>query len=391
MTVSSVLTLCVVGNANLHVAERARVFAERGHRVFLVSELPAEVPGVTVLVPRSRWTLPKLGILERARAIVTTIDSCQADVVHVHFARGFLAWIAPAARTRPLIVSVMGGDVLFDEREIPARDRRLTTGLLRAADLVTAKSRFLADVAAELAPDVPRQRVMWGVDTSHFAPQDSARARRRLGLPEAGFFVLSPRALSPLYNIDAIVAGFAAAFRSNNTAFLLIAEHHPDHDYHRQIEALAGRLGVADRTRFLPGVPSRDTASYYAAADVVVSATVTDGLPQTLLEAMACGRPHVLPPLPRYGEVVAPEREVLFASPTAEELGAALTRVFHDPQLRRRLGVEARATALRVADRERELEAMERAYRERVALARRPSAGARLGYLAGVLWEHLRA
>ncbi len=391
MTAGDRLTICVVGNAKLpHVAERARAVAERGHRVFLVSELPGEVPGVVVVVPKQRLAVRKVGVLQRARAIVKAIEGSCADIVHVHFAHGFPAWVAPAARNRPLVVSVMGGDVLFEERDVSPRDRRLTGRLLKAADLITAKSNFLSDAVAKIAPEVPRLRVMWGVDTNLFKPGDPASARRRLGLPEAGFFVLSPRGLSPLYNIETIVSGFAKAFQATPEAWLLIVEHHPDLEYRQHVRDLAGALGIADRTRFLPARPGRDMPLYYAASDLAVSAPLSDGLPQTLLEAMSCGRAHVLPPLPRYGEVVTHEREVLFASATAEGLGEAFARLFREPALVRHLGQAARATAVRVADRERELDAMERAYLDRIALAQPRSSIARMLYFAAVLWEHVR-
>lgn len=387
---SSPLRLCVVGDGRTpHVVERARVFAERGHRVFLVSEEPVDVPGVEWRRPRNRVALPKLRVLGRAQAVIAAIESCRADVVHVHFAHGFPAWVAPAARTRPLVISVMGGDVLFDERQKSPRDRRLTTALLRAADFITAKSRFLGDVAAQVAPDVPRRRVLWGVDTRLYAPGDTAAARRRLGVPETGFCVLSPRGLSALYNIEAIVGGFASAFAGDPGARLLIVEHAPDPEYANRVRAQVATLGLAARTHFLPGLPAREMPLYYAAADVVVSAPLSDGLPQTLLEAMACGRPHVLPPLPRYGELVEHERDALYAEATPEGLGGAFARLAADPALRQRLGEQARATILRVADRESELEGMERLYRDLIAQARTPPLSRRLRYLGGVLAAHV--
>lgn len=384
------LSICIVGDARTpHVVERARVFAERGHKVELVSDEAVQVPGVPVRVPRNRTSLPKLRVLGRAWAIVEAIEACAADVVHVHFAHGFPAWVTPAAGTRPLVVSVMGGDVLFEERQRTPRERRLTTALLQAADLVTAKSHFLADTARAIAPAVPCRRVLWGVDTVLYSPADPVLARRQLGLPERGFFVLSPRGLQPLYNIETIVAGFATALRTAPDAYLLIVEHQPDPDYARRVQDQVAGLGLGGRVRFLPSIPAREMPAYYAASDVVVSAPVSDGLPQTLLEAMACGRPHVLPPLPRYAEIVADGRDALFAATTAEGLGEAFVRLRAEPFLLRRLGEGARATILRDANRENELAAMERTYRELITAARRPSIPQRLGYLGHVLAEHL--
>ena len=56
-----------------------------------------------------------------------------------------------------------------------------------------------------------------------------------------------------------------------------------------RLEALAHKLGVADRVRFLGVVPYERMPAVYSAADVLVLASQREGWPNVLLEAMACG------------------------------------------------------------------------------------------------------
>lgn len=59
----------------------------------------------------------------------------------------------------------------------------------------------------------------------------------------------------------------------------------------RSYAALAHRLGIAERVRFVGAVP--DVRPYYAAANAFVLATLYDPQPNAALEAMACGLPVV--------------------------------------------------------------------------------------------------
>ena len=56
-----------------------------------------------------------------------------------------------------------------------------------------------------------------------------------------------------------------------------------------RLEALAQKLGVAERVRFLGVVPYERMPAVYSAADVLVLASQREGWPNVLLEAMACG------------------------------------------------------------------------------------------------------
>ena len=66
------------------------------------------------------------------------------DVLHVHFAHNPGAWVAPLIADIPIIVSTMGGDVLFDEQPGSTfGSRLLTRRLFRCADVITVKNKPL--------------------------------------------------------------------------------------------------------------------------------------------------------------------------------------------------------------------------------------------------------
>jgi rhamnosyl/mannosyltransferase len=123
------------------------------------------------------------------------------------------------------------------------------------------------------------------------------------------------------------------------------------------LRAQASALGVADRVRFVGHVSHDDLPAYYQACDVFVLPSIakTEAFGVVQVEAMAAGRPVVSTRLPTgvpwvnrddvSGLVVTPD--------DAAALGAALRRLGHDHELRRRLGDGAhrRAGALFSRDR----------------------------------------
>jgi len=85
----------------------------------------------------------------------------------------------------------------------------------------------------------------------------------------------------------------------------------------------------------------------FASADVVVLPSYREGLPKSLIEAAACGRPLVTTDVPGCREVVTDGVDgLLVPVRDAVALARAIARLLDDPSLARRLGETARAKAL---------------------------------------------
>jgi len=184
------LTICAIGVADSpHVAARTRCFAELGHRVYLITESRSAngIEGVTEVVPELAKNGPlafflrvlhrllalaglRVDHLSRAVAFIALLRRYRPDVVHVHFAYSYYAWMAGMVGCRPLAVTVMGGDVLFDEQGAPtAEGKWLTLNLLRQADYITAKSDYLISVLERLGGFGRKaERIVWGISLAHF-------------------------------------------------------------------------------------------------------------------------------------------------------------------------------------------------------------------------------
>jgi glycosyltransferase involved in cell wall biosynthesis len=103
--------------------------------------------------------------------------------------------------------------------------------------------------------------------------------------------------------------------------------------------------GLSSRVHFLGA--RRDLGNLLAAMDVFVMPSLWEGLPLSMVLAMGAGVPVVATAVAGIPEVVADGRTGLLVGPAdARALGRALEQLFVDPDLRRRMGADARAAVL---------------------------------------------
>ncbi|MET0552342.1 MAG: glycosyltransferase, partial [Vicinamibacteria bacterium] len=97
----------------------------------------------------------------------------------------------------------------------------------------------------------------------------------------------------------------------------------------------------------------------------------SDGLPQSMFEAMACGTASLLGRLPFYAEVATDGTHVLLTDLTTDAVAGALVRLLTDDALRRSLADAGRRRVLEVACLPREAERVEGFYERLLAQPRR--------------------
>jgi glycosyltransferase involved in cell wall biosynthesis len=153
-------------------------------------------------------------------------------------------------------------------------------------------------------------------------------------------------------------------------ARLLIGTYHADPAYRQQMEALAERLDVRENLVLLPVLSEAEMASVYSIADLVVTIPPSDGVPRTLMEAMACGVPSILARLPAYEEFVTDRESAYLVPIAAESVAAAALHLLEDHVLYDRLRRNGLAIAARSFDQREEAAQMERLYRDLLAKPR---------------------
>jgi glycosyltransferase involved in cell wall biosynthesis len=391
----SALRVAVVGNGrSVHAVGRAAAVAAAGHQVRLVTLGPVlSAEGLEVRtreIPRQ----PLLAI-QAARSFLRDVREFRPDVLHVHYAGGKLGTMACLAGVRPLVATVMGGDVLPEQHpggRMHPLERRATARLLQQADAILVKSDALRPAVAAFGDHAARvETVRWGVDPARFRrdPEAAARLRAQLGLQADERVIACPRIVDPLYNQHLLVEALPAVLSRVPRARLLLSAYNAQPGYLDRVQALAAALGVADRLLVSDRIEHAEMPALYSLCEVAVAVPSSDGLPQSLFEAMACGAPMLLGRLPGYAEVVRDGEHVLLADLAAPAIAAALLRLLEDRELARGLAGRALARVGEVALLPREVERVVACYRRAIAAPPRPRLGAP-GRLLDVLGLFLR-
>ena len=123
-----------------------------------------------------------------------------------------------------------------------------------------------------------------GLDQSRFVPRDRALEKAKLGI--TGPLILSVGALISRKGQALLIA----ALPEIPDATLMLAGQGASE---AECRALADRLGVSDRVRFMGNVPHDDLPTLFAAADIMALVSASEGLANAWVEALACGTPIV--------------------------------------------------------------------------------------------------
>lgn len=282
--------------------------------------------GVEVHHPRY-LLLPKVGMnlapYAMALGALRTVRRLQRegfdpDLIDAHYyypdgvAAGLLAkWLG-----KPFVVTARGTDLnLIPQYPLP---RKLILETAAQASASIGVCQALMDTLGELGAERSKLHTLRnGVDLQRFVPEDRAQARQRLGLPVDGRYLLSVGHL--IERKGHHIAIEALSHLPGVT--LLIAGGGPEEG---ALKALAKRLGVAERVRWVGVVPQTDLKWWYSAADVLALCSSREGWANVLLEAMACGTPVLATNIWGTPEVVStPAAGLLLARRDAPALAAA--------------------------------------------------------------------
>jgi glycosyltransferase involved in cell wall biosynthesis len=309
----------------------------------------AQDDGVTVRrVPSFRRALDHSGLFEMASFVLSATVTVPA-LVRRHKIQAIIAFfslpcgpIGLFARWRcgvPYLVSLRGGDVPGTEPSLQMVQRLLTPlrrAVLKNSVAIVANSDGLRKMAEAVDP-FPVRVIPNGIDTELFrpAPAGAARVERSLQLLFVGRFQEQKNLSFLLEELSQLPAG---------TFELHLVGDGPDKEFLHELAVKLGLSPVITWHGWLPRAALRDV---YQACDCLVNPSTYEGMPNAVLEAMACGLPIVASNVPGNNALIVDgDTGFLFEVGDGPGLRDGIVKL-RDSQLRARLGQASAARARR--------------------------------------------
>ncbi|WP_173405663.1 MULTISPECIES: GT4 family glycosyltransferase PelF [Streptomycetaceae] len=178
--------------------------------------------------------------------------------------------------------------------------------------------------------------------------------------------------VDPIKDLETLVRAFALVRAEVPGARLRLFGGTPrgGEGYRRRCEELAVELGVADAVVFEGRV--EDIRDAYAAGNVVMLSSISEGFPFTLIEAMSCGRATVSTDVGGVREAVG-DAGLVVPPREPEPMARAALELLADPPRRARMGQEARSRVIERFTLARTVETFRVIYRD-LAAGVRPGA-----------------
>ncbi|MBZ5630067.1 MAG: glycosyltransferase family 4 protein [Acidobacteriia bacterium] len=211
---------------------------------------------------------------------------------------------------------------------------RLDRLVLRRFDAIVAVSDTVANILGNGGGCGQKVRVINnGIDLSRFAAA-TPTLREEFGADYHGPLVGFVGRLSPEKGPQYLVRAAADVLRYRPDAKFVLVGSGPERE---RLQKAVASLGIEGSVRFVG--QRADMPSVYASLDVIVLPSVSEGLPLTILEALAAKRAVVASDVGGVPSIVIHEKTGLLVPPgDVPALAASIERLLDDACLRRQLG-----------------------------------------------------
>jgi glycosyltransferase involved in cell wall biosynthesis len=285
--------------------------------------------------------------------LLKLVRAARPDVIHTHlFTADILGRLAGAALRVPVVSTFHNSDYSDWAYSPEANNVRGLAWKLRASAAIervtlgacSAVTAVSEDVLNDVHTRYPLSRRVWsGVIYDPIAPpvadaMSREEARGSLDLDPAMMVILHVGRVTPQKGLTTAIQALPGVLAEFPTA-QLVSIGSADATHQGALVALAGRLAVSDHVRFCG--PRLDVARLWAAADVFVFPSLSEGLGMALLEAMASALPCVASATPAQREIGA--GPLLFPVGDAAALTSELVGLLSDPERRQAIGIRCRS------------------------------------------------
>lgn len=270
--------------------------------------------------------------------IMEICKSEKPDVIHANnrfFFTTVCGVLLKKIMGKPLVTTLHLGPMLLDRRFlnflINVYEKTVSKWIIRSSDRIVAVSNAVMKHALSLGASSSKVKVIPnGVDTEEFKPK---REFKKAGIKK----IIFVGRLFPNKGVQYLVKAAPMVLAKHHRVEFIIVGRGP---MEAELRNMIRRLNVEHAFKFLGIVPS--VPEVMSQCDIFVRPSLTEGMPLTVLEAMACGLPVIASKIPGSSEVVKDgETGILVEVGNSEQLSNAIIRLLEDEDYAERIRARA--------------------------------------------------
>jgi len=273
----------------------------------------------------------------KARAFIKSlIKEKQYNLCHAFFGIpcGAIAYLS--RKELPYIVSLRGSDVPGFNQRFSFQYiflKPIIRGVWRNAKSVIANSEGLKKLAQKTDLNCTIEIIHNGIDTEQFKPARNNKDKLR---------ILCVSRLIERKGIDYLLRSIPPIKEKIGNTFevWIVGEGNLE----QQLKGLARQLGVADVVSFKGCIEHSRLPDIYASSDIFVLPSLSEGMSNSILEAMACGLPIIATDTGGTKELIN-GNGVILPTEDAEGIADAISKLNEEPSLREKMGIKSRRLA----------------------------------------------
>ena len=311
-------------NHGIFTYNRVKALAALGHEIEVVAPVPY-FPFVKMFARFSRWhkcsqihkagnpgelkiyhprylAIPKIGYSLYGLLMYYSIFSSVAkikksfdfEIIDGHYAYPDGLAVAMLAKkfNCPAVISALGSDVEWDgARNAPIRFWLKKT-LEYTAGCIAVSSNLKEDMVALGRKPESIDVISNGVYPEQFPHISKEKARKDLGLPETGKIIISVGRIVFTKNFILLIQ--AIRNLTQGEKLYIIGEGSMRQSLQEKID----EYDLRERVQLIGALPNNQLWKWYNAADIFAFSSLSEGSPNVVYEALACGTPVVSSPLP---------------------------------------------------------------------------------------------
>jgi len=247
------------------------------------------------------------------------------DILDAHYIYpdGLAAVLLARVLKKPVVLSARGSDINMYMRFPLIRAWILYA--LHRCDGIIAVSAALKTVMVRAGVDEKKITVIPnGVDAHIFRFMPKDQARRELDLPQQAHLILSVGSLRPSKGFQHLLRALQQIRMSSpgrRLELVIVGYGH----YRSQLEREIDRLGLSDVIRLAGRVVHEQMFKWYSACDLFCLASSSEGWPNVLCEALACGLPVVATRVGGVPEIItSPDYGLMLDTVSEDQLAGQL-------------------------------------------------------------------